>query len=144
MRILAKKFLYSAAGNLRGGFVQLVDAILETIFGHGGGASIESVGFDDVSAGFEILSVYRGDDFRLREIQNVIAEAQVAGMAGKFGAAVAGFGEIARLNHRPHSAIENDDAGIEKRFQFRGAMGSSMQTSVTPANEIRPCLLIKE
>ncbi len=99
-----------AAGGLRACEVEVGDAALKAIIGHGDGIGVEGIGFDDVGAGFKVAAVDLFDDVRLSEVQRVVVEAQIARVIREFLAAVIGFDEIARLDHGAHGAIEHQDA----------------------------------
>ena len=107
-----------AAGGLRAGEIEVGDAILEAVIGHGDGVGVEGVGFDDVGAGFEVLRVDLLDDVRLGEVQRVVVEAQIARVMGEFLAAVIGFDQVAGLDHGAHGAIEHQDAPVHPVEQF--------------------------
>ena len=104
------KAIDGAPGDLRAGEIQIGDADLQAVIGHGDGVGIEGIGLDDVRAGFEVLRVNLLDDVRLGEVQHVVVEAQIARMMGEFLAAIVGFVQVARLDHRAHGAIEQQDA----------------------------------
>ena len=58
------------------------------------------------------------DDLRLREIQGVIIQAQILAVPGEFFAAVVCFVQFARLDHRAHGAIKQQNTLAQERIEF--------------------------
>lgn len=126
-RILSSELLNCAASDSRSLQIQLIDMILELIFGHGDGSGIKGVRLDDVGAGLEIFTVNGLDDVRLRDVQDVVIEAKILGMPRKLLAAVVRFRELTRLDHRPHGAIEDDDPLLQEFPELIRAIVSGIQ-----------------
>jgi hypothetical protein len=88
----------------------------EIVLTDGGGA--ESVCFNDVRAGFQILGMDLFDDLRLGELEQLeIALEMFRRMRREARPSVLFLGEFVPLHHRPHRAIEQDDALAEKGFE---------------------------
>ena len=74
----------------------------------------EGVRFDDVGAGREVLVMDGADDVGPREDEDVAVALQVARMIGEALAAEVRFGQLVALDHRPHRAVEDEDAALEQ------------------------------
>ena len=109
-----------APGDARALDVHLVDVRLEAVVALGDGGRAERVGLDEVGAGGEVGVVDAGHDVGLRQHQDVGVALQVVAVIGEAGAAVVGIREAVPLHHRPHRAIEDEDAAGEERVE-RGA-----------------------
>ncbi len=74
----------------------------------------ERIRLDDVGAGVEILAVDRADDIRTREDEDVAVAAQILRVILEALAAEVGFRQLVALDHRPHRAVEEEDALVER------------------------------
>ena len=110
--------LHGLSRDLRPGKTQIGDAILERILRHGDRIGVERIRFDNVGARFQVLQVDLLDDLGLGQIQDVIIQAQIPDVPREFFAAVCRLIQFARLNHRAHSAIEQQDASVQERIEF--------------------------
>jgi hypothetical protein len=61
------------------------------------------------------------DDLRLGQAQQVVVALEVVGEIGEALAAIIGFGQLVRLDHRPHRPVEDQDALGEQGMQQVGA-----------------------
>jgi hypothetical protein len=73
----------------------------------------ERVGLDDVGPGFEVGGMNAPDRVPLRQGQRVDAVFEVAVMTGKPLPAKASLVEAQLVDHGPHGAVEDGDAGVE-------------------------------
>ena len=90
--------------------VELNHPVGQPIVGHRHRVGIESVGFDNVGAGFKESFVNSGDDFWLGQRQQVVVAALVAMMVVKVRAVIMLAGKFVTLNHGAHGTIENQNA----------------------------------
>jgi hypothetical protein len=74
---------------------------------------VEGVRFDDVRAGFQVLAVDAADDVRPRQHQHVAVALQVMRMRRKPRAAEVLLLQLVPLDHRPHRAVQDQDALCE-------------------------------
>ena len=58
----------------------------------------------------EVVGVDALDHVGTREAEQIVVALEVVRMAGKARPAEVGLGKIAGLDHRPHRAVEHDDA----------------------------------
>ena len=81
---------------------------------------VEGARFENVRPGRQIPGVNAADDLGFCQQQQVVVAFQVVRMVGEARTAIVGFGELATLDHRPHRAVEHEDAlgeqGAEQRF----------------------------
>ena len=111
--------------------------MLHAVIRHRDGIGIEGAGFDDIGAGFEILSVYVGDHVWLGQKQQVVVAFDVHRMVGKslawsvvmakqLGATIMRFAQFVALDHRAHRAVQDQDTLPDKRFYRVGSTGHGM------------------
>ena len=62
------------------------------------------------AAGLEVLLVDLGDDVGPRQHEDVVVAPQIVRMVREPLAAEIGFGQLMPLDHRPHRAVEDEDA----------------------------------
>jgi hypothetical protein len=105
------------AGKTGGGVVELVDQVRHAVVGERHRVRGERVGLDDVGARLEVRGVDGLDDPRLGQRQEVAVAPQVAGPVGEPLAAVVPLGQAVGLDHRPHGAVEHQDALREERLE---------------------------
>ena len=86
--------------------IHLVNVRIEIVVGHRNRRGIESIGFDDISAGLQILHVNLSDQIRPGETQDIVAASQIARVSRKTHAPKGPFIEPVLLNHRAHGAVE--------------------------------------
>jgi len=92
------------------------------VLADGGGA--EGVCFNDVRAGFQILGMDLFDDLRLGELEQLeIALEMFRRMRLEARPSVLFLGKFVALHHRPHCAIEQDDALAEEGFERMNGCG---------------------
>jgi hypothetical protein len=101
------------ARDLRGCDVHRVDVRLQPVVGHRDRLRVERVGLDDVRAGFEIRAMDLLDDVRLRQIEDVRRALEIARMIGELRAAIRLFVQPVALDHRPHRAVEDENASLQ-------------------------------
>src|SRR6185295_5678205 len=63
------------------------------------------------------------DDLRLRERQQIVVALDVVLMVLEAFAAIFGFAEVIGLDHRPHGAIEDEDARVQGGFELEQTAG---------------------
>ena len=97
--------------------VQLVGDRLEQVVGLRDGRAAERVGLDDVGAGGEVLAVDLADDVGPRQDQQVVVAAQILRVVLEPLAAEIGLGGLVALDHRPHRAVEDEDALRERPLE---------------------------
>ena len=90
------------------------DRVVEPVVGLGDPGGGEGVGRDDVRAGVQVGRVHGPDRVGLRQRQEIVVAAQVAGMLAEAVAPVARLIELVRLEHRAHRAVEDEDAFREQ------------------------------
>ena len=112
-----RKFIGSLPGQLRALAVQRRGFIFEMVFRENDARAAESIGLDDVRAGFEIRAVNIQNYIGPRAHQHFIAafERRAAEIRG---------GEIFLLHHGAHGAIEEHDARCERVEYSLAALGS--------------------
>ena len=89
--------------------VELVSQIFQPVIGLGDGRRRESVGFDNVGAGFKILDMNILDRLGLRQRQQIVIAPQILGVTLEAFAAEIAFRELMALDHRAHGAVEDQD-----------------------------------
>ena len=83
---------------------------------HGYALRVESICFDDVGSGFEILPVNVLNDVGARKAQKVVASLYVHVMPCKPFAAEVGLAEASALYHRAHGSVDNEYAVASCRY----------------------------
>ncbi len=111
-----------AARHPGGGHIDVPCQILHIIVRHGDGGTVEGVGLDDIGAGVQIITVQLFDHLRLGDAQQVVIALQVGRPIRVLAAAVLRFGELQALDHRAHTAVENDDAFPEEGGELFAAV----------------------
>jgi hypothetical protein len=99
---------------------------LQPVVGLRDARRVESVGFDDVGAGFEKRVVDRRDDGGLGQDQQVVVALQIARMVAESAgrrAAKVGLAELLSLDHSAHRAVEDEDAFPQQALQQFGLVG---------------------
>jgi len=71
---------------------------------------IESIGFDDIRARRQILSMNLFDYLWLSQIENIVIVLQAGRMTSKAVATVIFLLETKPLDHRTHGSVEDQDA----------------------------------
>ena len=94
--------------------VDVVDRVLERVVGLRDRGPAEGVRLDDVGAGGEILVMDGADDVGPRKDEHVAVPAEVPRVIREALAAEIGFRQLVALNHRPHRAVEDEDAALEQ------------------------------
>ena len=100
----------------------------------------EGIGLDDVRAGFEITPVNFVDHVRFGEEKDLETSLEVFSFPILEAiTAITGFGQLVLLDHRPHRAIEHDDALAHQRFErmevFRGHAEQELNASSGPRQQ---------
>src|SRR5207237_82592 len=84
----------------------------------------EGIGFDDVRPGFEIMSVNFIDHVGFGEEKDFETTLEVLTFPIlKTLAAIASLAQLVLLNHRPHGAVEHNDARAHQRFKRMEILG---------------------
>ena len=99
--------------------VQLRHHRLQPVIGLGDARRVEGVGLDEVRPRLEVRRVDLGDDRRLGEDQQVVVPPEIARVVPEPLAAERCLVEAAALDHRPHRAVEEQDAALEQVAQGR-------------------------
>jgi hypothetical protein len=82
------------------------------------GGSAEGVGLDDVGTGFEILGVDLLNHLRLGQLKKFEAAFEIFAFAiAKTRSAIILLLQFMALDHRAHSAVEQDDALAKQGFE---------------------------
>ena len=102
------------AGEFGRGEVQFPHPVFEAEVCQGKGGGAEGVGLDDVGSGLEIGRVDPADRIPLGEDEDVDAVLQVLRVVAEGFAPETVFVETEGMDHRPHGAVENGDAGGEE------------------------------
>ena len=98
-----------------GGFdVDVTYAVLEAVVGLCDGGARESVGLDDVRAGFEELAVDRLDDVRAGDAEQVVVALEIAFVVVERGIAEILLLQLVLLDHGAHRAVKKDDTLCEE------------------------------
>ena len=97
--------------------VQLIDERLERVIGLRDCGSAERVRLDDVCASREILLMDVENDIGARQHEHIVVAAQLFSMRFETLAAEVLFRQLVALDHRPHRAIENQNALRQKMFK---------------------------
>ena len=97
------------------GRVHLVGELLHAVVGHDDRGRRERIGLADVGAGEEILQMDGADGVRLRQHQQVVVAAHVLVPVLEPLAAIVGLRQFELLDHRPHRAVEHEDAFLGSR-----------------------------
>ena len=79
----------------------------ELVIGQRDRRRVKRVGFEDVGASVQELTVDLSNDGRLSYAEQVVAALQVHGVVGKLPAPEVPFAQLPRLDHRPHGAVEH-------------------------------------
>ena len=66
------------------------------------------------------------DHLRLGKIQHFVVEPEILGVTGELAPAIVRFSELARLNHRAHGAVEQQNALPHQLGQF----GANLFTTI--------------
>jgi hypothetical protein len=82
-----------------------MDDTFQTVVGLGNAGRVEGVGFDDVGAGLQIVTVNCLDDLRPGEQQQVVVAFQIVRMVGETAAAIIGLLQRVTLDHGAHGAV---------------------------------------
>jgi hypothetical protein len=81
------------------------------------GGAAKRIGFNDVSARFEVLAVYFGDDIRPYEVEDLVIALEIGTMPRETRAAKVSLGELFRLDHGAHGAIDDKDTLFQGPLQ---------------------------
>ncbi len=130
--------LGGAAGDLGGGEVDVGDVVAHLVVLGRDRVGTEGVGLDDVGAGLEELEVDVLDRRGLGEHQQVVEAAQAGAVAGEAIAAERRLVEPQRLDHRPHRAVEDDDAVTDEGLQELGTVGHRPSVARSPGRANGP------
>ena len=103
------------AGDARAGLGELLDAVLDAVFGEVGEVGAEGVGLDAVDADVEVGLVHRADDVDPADAEDLVA-ALVALVVVEAGA----LAVVGGLQHRAHGAVGDHDALGQGRSQGLG------------------------
>ena len=95
--------------------VQFRNQGLDTVVAHRRRIGIEGVGFENVGAGVEKLTMYVSNDLRSRNRQEIVIAFEIAGPVAESITAKVILAETVALDHRPHRAIEQHDAAFQRR-----------------------------
>ena len=94
------------------------------VVGLGDARGAKRVGLDQVGARREIGVVDPADHVRAREHEDLVVAAQIARVIAEAIAAEVRLAEAARLDHRPHRAVDHEDPLGEDRLErVAGAFG---------------------
>ncbi len=109
VRIQRGRLVGSLTRQPGGGEVELRHQEFHVVIRHRNRGGVEAVGFQNIRARRQILGVDFLDDVRLCQAQQVVVAFQVVREVGKARAAIVGFVELVRLDHRPHRAVKHED-----------------------------------
>ena len=90
--------------------VQFIGDLRHAVVGLGDAGRGESVGRNDVGAGAVIGEMNRAHRVGPREIEEIVVAAHLAVPGIEAGAAITLLVEPERLDHRPHGAVEDENA----------------------------------
>ena len=110
------------AGNFRCGEVDVPHAVLELVVGLRDRRRVESIGLDDVGAGFEIRIVNFADDVWLRKDEDVVVALDVVRMPREACTPVSALVQPVALDHRAHCAIHDENPLREQRGEKIGSV----------------------
>jgi hypothetical protein len=102
--------------------VELVGELLHAVVGHRDDLGVERVGLDQVRACLEVLAVDAADQVGLGQAQQVVVPPQVTGPVREPLAAVVRLLELVPLDHRPHGAVEDEQALLERGGELLGGV----------------------
>ena len=83
---------------------------------------VESVGLNQVGAGFEVLLVNFLNEPRLREAEQIVQTLEALVPVLESFAAICQFVQLVLLHHGTHRAVEDDDAFAQQAFQLFGSI----------------------
>ena len=106
------------AGVARPCHVQLVSQLLQLVVRQRDRGGVERVGLDDVRPGLEVLAMDGLDDLRLRQAEQVVVPLQILRPILEPLAAKPRLVQLVSLDHRPHRAVENDNALPQQALQL--------------------------
>ena len=95
----------------------------------------EGIRRDDVGAGVEVAGVHGADGVGLRQAQQVVVAAEVARVVAEPLTLEVGLAELARLEHRAHGAVEDEDPLPQQVGQARQAAGPGERRSGAPGGD---------
>jgi hypothetical protein len=87
------------------------------------GLAAERVGLDDVGAGLEVLAMDVEDHVGPRQHEQVVVALQLAAVVREARAAEVTFLQLAPLDHRPHRAVQDQDALAGGMFELIESIG---------------------
>jgi hypothetical protein len=119
--VRCRVFVARLARDLHRFAVHLGGEFFHAVVGLGDARCTESVRFDDVGAGREVLVVDLANDLRLRDRQQFVVALDVAPVVLEALAAIGCLVELVALDHRAHRAVEYEDAPLQQRGQRRAA-----------------------
>ena len=94
--------------------VDVVNHVLEVVVPLRDRGAAKRVGLDDVGACRQVLVMDCADHVRSRQDQDVAVSLEIARVIGEARPTEVRLAQLVSLNHRPHRAIEDQDAAIEK------------------------------
>ena len=107
---LSRPFVGNATGQARRLDVQLRHDAFQRVVGLGNAGRGEGVRLDDVCPRFQVLGVNALDDVRSRQHQQIVIALEILGVVFESLTAKVCFGRLVALHHRPHRAVQNQDA----------------------------------
>jgi len=124
-RVLGLEFLDRAAGDLGGGYVQLLGEVLEAVIGLGDDGAVEGVGLDEMGARLEVVEVDLLDRLRFGQDEEVVVPLEVAWRVEETGSPEIGFHQawLDLLDHRSHRPVENEEALGQELLQEGKGVG---------------------
>ena len=90
---------------------------MQPVVGLRNASRIEGIGLDDVGARFQKSMVNVADHVRPGQRQQIVVALDIAGVvaqSARFLTSIVGLVELARLDHRAHGAIENQNPLLEQ------------------------------
>ena len=71
----------------------------------------------NIRARVKILLVYRADDIGARQVEQIVVAPERARHVGPLRPAIIRFRQPIALEHRPHAAVEHEDALLQKLYK---------------------------
>ncbi len=112
IRMFIHKRIHCFAGTFCSCYVDIVRRFLQVVIGLRNGGCAECVGFDDIGAGIQVLSVDFLDYIRPREAQQVVVSFQVLVKILESFAPKIVFLQLVTLDHGPHGSVDDEYAGL--------------------------------
>jgi hypothetical protein len=115
--------------------VEVIDQRLGAVVGLRNRLAVERVRFDQVGAGLEVRAVDLLDEVGAREHQEVVVAAQLLRMGREPVTPEVLFLQAVGLDHRPHGAVQDEDAPLERGAEL-GDAGMAIGHGTWPPNHV--------